>query len=238
MSAPFRALASALGGKANEELRSVGFEAGRADLAPPMRERLQKVAKALQARPQLKLVVHGAYAPEADARALREATVRESIALALGVERSKGEVADPVAFDDPQTQRVLERLLQARQGEGAMEKFVEGYVDTTGKQAHRVDSPEPTGGERGASSTTSPPPIGPGLSGAAQLLYRGQARHHTGQRVIADSTSGAAATRRSLGKLHAIELCRVIVEESSPIGMRKAFRHPFEVVEHHPEGHP
>ncbi|MET0680650.1 MAG: DUF748 domain-containing protein, partial [Burkholderiales bacterium] len=74
-SAPFRALAGLFGG-GTEALGTVQFEPGRARLLPPEREKLDKVAQALQEKPQLKLVVHGPYDPRLDGEALRERQVR------------------------------------------------------------------------------------------------------------------------------------------------------------------
>jgi hypothetical protein len=72
------------------------------------------VAKALQARPELQLLVQGPYDPVKDARALRQLAVRRSIAEALGRPVPEPNMPDPVAFTDPKTQEVLEDLLRKR----------------------------------------------------------------------------------------------------------------------------
>src|SRR5690606_31915397 len=71
VSAPFRALASLFGGRDVEEVRRVLFDPGSDRLLPAEQEKLEEIAKALQARPELRLVVHGPYDPVQDARALR-----------------------------------------------------------------------------------------------------------------------------------------------------------------------
>jgi hypothetical protein len=104
-----------------------------------MRERLQKVTQALKERPQLKLVVRGAYDPQRDARALRDLEVRRAIARALGVKLQPGEDPGPIAYDNPDTQRTLEKLLSARAGSGAVDQFTAEFAKTSGKEVHRVD---------------------------------------------------------------------------------------------------
>ncbi len=89
-SAPFRFIAELLGAQGEEHLEDVDFDPGSARFGPPMRERLQKVTQALKERPQLKLVVRGAYDPQRDARALRDLEVRRAIARALGVKLQPG----------------------------------------------------------------------------------------------------------------------------------------------------
>ena len=58
VTAPFRALGALLGGS-GEEFKAVILEPSEARLLPPEREKLAKLAKALEQRPQLKLAVEG-----------------------------------------------------------------------------------------------------------------------------------------------------------------------------------
>ncbi len=62
VTAPFRALGSLLGEGA-EKFDAVEFDPGKAELLPPEKEKLKKMADALQKKPQLKLVVQGQYQP-------------------------------------------------------------------------------------------------------------------------------------------------------------------------------
>lgn len=59
ITAPFTLLARALGGAGGEDLAQVAFAPGSAQLSAQAREQLDKVAKALADRPQLKLTVAG-----------------------------------------------------------------------------------------------------------------------------------------------------------------------------------
>ncbi len=151
VSAPFRALASLFGGGRDvEQLRQVMFDPGSDRLRPAEQQKLADVAKALQARPQLRLVIHGPYDPVQDARVLREREVRGAVAQALGRSVAPGETPDPVAFTDPQTQRVLEKLLQERLSAEDLKTFKsivgpddpEYYPAIFGELAARVEIPE------------------------------------------------------------------------------------------------
>jgi len=73
ITAPFSLLASALGGGAGEELNTVPFAAGSAELSSEAREGLDKIAKALESRPALKMTVVGHASMEAEHDALKRA---------------------------------------------------------------------------------------------------------------------------------------------------------------------
>jgi hypothetical protein len=138
VTAPFRFLQGLGGGGA--ELEAVHFEPGRAALAPPERETLDRVAKALVERPQFKLVVHGPYDPERDGEALREQRVRREVVRALGVELGPREDPGPIAYGDADTQRALERLLAARSGAEAVDRLAASYAARSGKAPERVNA--------------------------------------------------------------------------------------------------
>jgi hypothetical protein len=139
VSAPFRFIAGLLGGRGDEDLQSVNFDPGSARLMPQVREQLQKVAQALKERRQLRLVVHGAYDPQRDARALRDAVLRRALAQALDVKLQPREDPGPIAYDDPDTHRALEKLLSARAGGDAVDRFAAEYAKTSGKEVRRVN---------------------------------------------------------------------------------------------------
>lgn len=84
VTSPFRFLGGLIGADSPEELQDVGFAAGSATLAPPERETLARLAEALRQRPLLLLAIHGQYAPDGDARALKEAEVDARVEAALG----------------------------------------------------------------------------------------------------------------------------------------------------------
>lgn len=138
ITAPFRALGSLLGG-GGEDLDNIAFAPGRADLPPPQLETLQKIGEALQQRPQLRLVVSGRYAPEADGAALRAAHVRRELAAAVGLRLDAGEEPPPPAVDQAKVQRELEKLLEARAGKAAADAFQAEFEQTAGRPAEPVN---------------------------------------------------------------------------------------------------
>lgn len=139
LSAPFRALAGLFGkGGDGEALDSVEFDPGSARLLPSQREKLQSVTKALQARPQLRLVVQASYDPKRDTRALREDLVRRELARALGRAPEPDEPPDPIPMDNLSAQRAMERMLDARAGDEAINSLEQAFAKRTGKEPSRA----------------------------------------------------------------------------------------------------
>lgn len=87
VTAPFSLLAGAFGG-GGEELGAVAFEPGSAALRPQGRQGLDKVAKALAARPSLRMTVAGT----ADLQAEREAFRRERLRSLVQAEKRRSAV--------------------------------------------------------------------------------------------------------------------------------------------------
>ncbi len=82
VTSPFNLIASAIGGGggSGEDLNYVVFSPGWATLTPLARRKLDTVAKALQARPSLKVSICGRVDPKFDRAALPEALVEQSVA--------------------------------------------------------------------------------------------------------------------------------------------------------------
>ncbi len=138
VTAPFRALGSLLGGGGSPP-EEIAFDAGSARLLPPEREKLVRVAKTLQQRPQLKLMVQGNYDTERDGRALREAAVRHALAERLEVKPAPGDVPTPVPFENAKVQRALEALLAERAGGDGVNQYVAVFEKQAGRKADRVN---------------------------------------------------------------------------------------------------
>src|SRR5262249_1930213 len=126
ISAPFRALARLFGG-VNEEVGSIDFDPGSAWLRPPEREKLDKVARGLSERRELKLVIRGPFDLAQDGEALRSAGIRRDVAHALGVKLEGREDPGPIAYSDAATQRALEALLGTRAGPKGMEELEQAF---------------------------------------------------------------------------------------------------------------
>jgi hypothetical protein len=97
VTAPFRFLASLLGGGAEEaDLEFVGFVAGDAALRGPEAEELATLAEALAQRPELLLEVGAAFDEARDGRALRERQLDAAISGRFEAGEGTGQDGDPV----------------------------------------------------------------------------------------------------------------------------------------------
>ena len=84
VAAPFKLLGGLIPGGENVEFDAVEFQPGRADLAPPEREKLDQLAEALTLRPALQLKVPGGYNRAADIQALQAIAVDNQLNELLG----------------------------------------------------------------------------------------------------------------------------------------------------------
>ena len=84
VTSPFRLLGRLVGLGDSDDLKQVLFPPGSAELEPPQREKIAKVADALTMRPNLALTIHGTTNESADAEALRAARVRARIDERVG----------------------------------------------------------------------------------------------------------------------------------------------------------
>ena len=139
VTAPFRALASLFGGGA-EKVDAIAFEAGRAQLPPPEREKLARVAGVLKQRPQLRLGIEGRYDTTHDGAALRLAATRRTLAARQGIKLADNDDAALVNFDNAKTQRAIEALLEERAGADSIDKFKASHEKATGKPVSRVNA--------------------------------------------------------------------------------------------------
>ncbi len=126
VTAPFRALGSLLGGS-GEKFEAVEFDPGKAELLPPEKEKLKKLAEALQKKPQLKLVIQGQFSPEIDGLALKQLNVARAVAARMGVKPKPGEELELLDFGDSKVRGALEKLFTERFGAKAFDEL-EGAV--------------------------------------------------------------------------------------------------------------
>jgi hypothetical protein len=120
---PFRALAALIPGGGEETFKNIAFEAGSAEVPPPEKEKLAKLAAALQKRPQLRLTVQGRYNPETDRSVLRTAALSRALAARLGQKVESD--AEPVLVDysSPEIGKALERMFRERFGADEFKKL-------------------------------------------------------------------------------------------------------------------
>ncbi len=98
VTSPFKLLGSLMGLSADDDsLSSVSFEPGEADLLPPVREQLDKLAVVLAKRPKLSLKVHGSWADKEDDRALR---IQKLIQSVIGTDpKEKADSVDAMSLE-------------------------------------------------------------------------------------------------------------------------------------------
>lgn len=102
VTAPFRALGALMGG---EGFDNVFFIPGEANVAPPEREKLEKVATVMAKRPKMQLQIAGSFAPEVDSKELARARIDSAILQTAGRSLLPGEplpvpdLADPAMLD-------------------------------------------------------------------------------------------------------------------------------------------
>lgn len=130
VTAPFRAL-GALAGKEDKELNSIEFEAGKADLLPPEKEKLKKLAQLLEKRPRLSLVLHGQYSPELDGAEYKDLNLRRSLTQRMGVQVPDGEDPGPLDFSDSKVRNALKNLFEERLGKNTRQELEQGIKKGT-----------------------------------------------------------------------------------------------------------
>lgn len=124
ITAPFRFLASLLGGAAEEaDLEFVGFVAGDAALRGPEAEELAALAEALAQRPELVLQVGAAFDPARDGRAMRERRLDNAISARFEAGEAAGEDGDPVRL-------IMEAMFAEGEGTEAPAALRAAYTTT------------------------------------------------------------------------------------------------------------
>jgi hypothetical protein len=139
VTAPFRALGGLFGDK-SEQMDAIAFDPGSARLLPPEQEKLKNVSEALKKRPQLRLLVEGRFDPKMDGEALRTESAQRALSEQMGVKLAPEEDPGPIAFDNAKTQKALEKLLEIRSGDTAIDDFKTQYEKATGVKAKPVKS--------------------------------------------------------------------------------------------------
>jgi len=140
VSAPFRALANLFGGekKGHDDVAAIAFEPGSAKLLPSEKEKIANVAKAMDERPQLKLVVQAPYELDTDRRAIQEEQARREVALELGRTLQPDEKPGPLAFENLATQRALEHLAAKKTDPVSIRNWVADYARKKGSDPKRA----------------------------------------------------------------------------------------------------
>ena len=113
VTAPFRALGALMGGEGFDEVR---FVAGEANVAPPEREKLDKLAAVLVKRPRMTLVLAGTYDPTVETRELARARIDRAILQAAKHKLEAGEPLPLPDLDEPAVQSAVKSVYGQRIG--------------------------------------------------------------------------------------------------------------------------
>lgn len=125
VTAPFRALGALFGG-GDEKLERIAFEAGARRLTPPEREKLVKLAAALNKRPALALDVSGTW-NEADRVALQDLQLRRTLLEKSGQKIDAQGDPGPISTRTPAIQAALEGLFGERFGKAELDGLKQGF---------------------------------------------------------------------------------------------------------------
>ena len=124
VTAPFRALGALFG--SDEKFEDISFEAGDAQLTPPEREKLVRLAGILVKRPGLSLTLQGAYA-ESDRAALQDRQVRRAVIEKSGQQVEGDSDPGPISTRQPKVQAALEKLYSERFGSAELAALKQGF---------------------------------------------------------------------------------------------------------------
>jgi hypothetical protein len=125
VTAPFRALGALFGG-GDEKLESIAFEAGARRLTPPEREKLVKLAAALNKRPALALSVSGTW-NAADRVALQDLQAAPRLLEKSGQKIDPQGDPGPISTRAPTIQAALETLFGERFGKAELAGLKQGF---------------------------------------------------------------------------------------------------------------
>lgn len=114
VTSPFRLLAKLVGAGA-EQIDQVAFEPGSANLSPPAKEKLAKLAQALEKRPNLNLQVPGASIAAVDGLAIRRARVDKAVTAQIEAGKGQYTEADRRAVESLFTEKFPNESLAALQ---------------------------------------------------------------------------------------------------------------------------
>ncbi len=106
-----------------EKLDVIGFENGSAELMPPEVEKLANLAKVLEKRPNLNLLVQGRYSEKKDGEVLKSLQLKRYIAERQGLKLTPGEDPGILDFGNPDIQSVLEAVFTERYGTEALDEI-------------------------------------------------------------------------------------------------------------------
>ncbi|WP_300317147.1 DUF748 domain-containing protein [Accumulibacter sp.] len=208
VTAPFRALGALFGG-GEKAIDTIDFEPGSAVVAPPERQKLAAVARAMNERQALRLIVPPTYAAAEDRSVLKSRAVRSEIVKQMGIELAAGEDPGPIDTANPRAQSAVEAAFSARYAPAVFAALKRRALDAAPASPAVA---APTAGD-GKAAPAAPPP-GPPPAFYQTLLDRliseqpiedetlAQLASRRGEAIVAELTTvgGVAAARVALGE--------------------------------------
>jgi len=214
--APFRALGALLGGS-GEEFEAVMFEPGEARLLPPEREKIAKLAKALEQRPQLKLTIEGRFDRARDREALADNILKLEISKRAGMKPPGPNEPLIISFTDRKVQDALDELAAAA-GEDAA-KLRAKYLPPAGNAiTGLIQNARETLTDKGR--TEAADARGKYYPELFKLLHDRQAVPDAAYTTLADFR--AEAIRSTLTAVNKFDAARVSVAAAQPVKASKA----------------
>jgi hypothetical protein len=184
VTAPFKALATIFGGGA-KTLDTVLFEPGTSTLAPPERQKLAAVARALKERPTLKLVVPPTRSDTFDAPVLKSLAVRRDIVTAMGITLAPGEGPGPVDVGNTRTQKAVETVFSARYAPEVLVALKERALPAAETASDKASPP-----------ATDPVPTSPPIQ-PPPAFYQGLLDRLIAEQPVSDEALALLGTQRS-----------------------------------------
>ncbi len=170
VTAPFRALAALFGGGSDAAIDTIDFEPGSAELAPPEQQKIETVARALLARPQLRLKVAPVFAARQDTPVLQSRTVRTEVARTMGLSLTPDEDPGPIDAANPRAAAAIEAAFSARYAPAVLDllKRRATLVEPSGAVPDAAAAPQSSASaSAGASKTVAAPAL---VAGATTAL--------------------------------------------------------------------
>jgi len=183
VTAPFKALAALFGGS-DKTLDTVVFEPGTATLAPPERQKLAAIARALKERPALKLVVPPTRSEAFDTPVLKSLAVRRDIVTAMGISLAPGEDPGPVDVANARTQKAVEAVFSTRYAPEVLAVLKERALRAADSPAGEAQPPT------SSAAPTAPPQPPP-------AFYQGLLDRLVAEQPVSDEALAQLATQRS-----------------------------------------
>ena len=111
VTAPFSLIASAFGGNSSQSVNYIAFKPGFATLSSGAKQQLDEIAKALQARPSLKIQLTGVVDPSVDRDGLRDAALDHAMRAQKAKDTDKS--IDDVGIEPDEYDKYLYRAYKA-----------------------------------------------------------------------------------------------------------------------------